>query len=474
MPRQYRVRPTQNDPESPGSKPANSENDLPAELSQLRIGWARPEKHLASERLSFWDEDEAFNDELRNPGRADKSPAAIRTPPITSVVAATESDLTPTVPAPTADLTIPHIDFADHHPVAIHTLGSKGRGLLATRSIAAGKLVLEEEAVVSAIKSRLLSSRCSYCGEEPAKLQRCAACKTMHYYISAADPGDMEFAGQMTAATMKLFGDSSKLDAKQCLTTWFMLNANAFGWINVDLVPFGTAFLPRISYINHDCNPNCAYFFIRRRAQLRALRPIAKGEEPDNPYTFKIHPCSQCQTKWSIVDLIDVNKWGAAIKHLHQDSLDPTPGTRQFVEKAREVYQIMDSYLHPSHHLAVGATRDYLMACIIYQASLGDNNDDGAGGGFAFEVAKLSLRLEQALEIILPSTAIQIASQAFCTARALIAQSEPPTNSRLDGDQLAHLQRGVQRLRNTFGAASDSYLEISEAVAIYLHETHKH
>ncbi|RKP34342.1 hypothetical protein BJ085DRAFT_13641, partial [Dimargaris cristalligena] len=48
---------------------------------------------------------------------------------------------------------------------------------------------------------------------------------------------------------------------------------------------------------NHDCNPNCAYFFIRRRAQLRALRPIAKGEEITISYVDPVDPTNWRQEK---------------------------------------------------------------------------------------------------------------------------------------------------------------------------------
>lgn len=42
---------------------------------------------------------------------------------------------------------------------------------------------------------------------------------------------------------------------------------------------FGTGFYTRASYLRHDCDPNCYTVFSGARVVVRALRPIAKGEE---------------------------------------------------------------------------------------------------------------------------------------------------------------------------------------------------
>ena len=79
-------------------------------------------------------------------------------------------------------------------------------------------------------------------------------------------------------------------DMKAAMGTLFRITCNSFSICDGEMQAVGVGLYPTMAFFNHSCEPNAAATFTNATLHVRALRPIAEGDEVTISYIDEVAP----------------------------------------------------------------------------------------------------------------------------------------------------------------------------------------
>ncbi|XP_012566679.1 histone-lysine N-methyltransferase SMYD3 isoform X1 [Hydra vulgaris] len=213
----------------------------------------------------------------------------------------------------------------------------KGRGVRALQDIKRGVEILKEEPLACILtNSKYRGIRCDYCYSEPEKLLKCSKCKFIAYCGKVCQASDWKmhkyeckcltksapkqppdfcrlvsqlifnfYYNKKNTLINNLYANKGNISnaRKEAFFTFAAVlveylqdvninindidiyglmckaSCNSFAITNAELNSLGTGIFSSASLFNHSCDPNCVATFNGRDISIRAIKPIAEGEE---------------------------------------------------------------------------------------------------------------------------------------------------------------------------------------------------
>ena len=178
-------------------------------------------------------------------------------------------------------------DWRNHRPscrpYTIRNVPGKGRGLFATRKIIPGKIILEERPLLTLDKG----DQFSFMSSHYPNIDVVTKAKILKLFDPAenlktldADKVDLNQLIRKNP-TLLMWIESTDDEAEKILRIY---TGNSINICNVPYLynPSESGLYNKISQINHSCNPNAIWTWVRgdfKRKQVRAMKTIQKDEE---------------------------------------------------------------------------------------------------------------------------------------------------------------------------------------------------
>eukprot|EP00198_Chlamydomonas_reinhardtii_P000584 XP_001689919.1 histone methyltransferase [Chlamydomonas reinhardtii] len=150
---------------------------------------------------------------------------------------------------------------------AVRYSPGKGRHLVAARAFAAGEVVLQQEPYAAVLSDEMTPGGRYMFGTPDGPLPPADGDEA----VAAASSSSTGAAAGAATAAWPGFKEVAQLLAR--------LAVNCHTVCDEELRPLGTALYPSGALANHSCRPSTVQVFRGRTLQLRALRPLAPGQE---------------------------------------------------------------------------------------------------------------------------------------------------------------------------------------------------